>query len=190
MKFIFESIEDYLKPKSQEEIDNKLSEKNKKGVNDIFVKSAIQNNIYGVQKLFNKTTKYAKEWALCTACSNKDALSVVKFLIENNVDINCRNDYSLRISCFFGCDEIVNFLLENGANPNTNNNYKKSLTYFKHIDYFNRESTYAIRDAVKGLIDYHPYMQNLTSTKQKTNIVKSLLNYGFKKLNLEKKITK
>lgn len=62
-------------------------------------------------------------------------LELVKYLHENGVDIACKDNYAIKISCEKGYLEQVKYLHENGVDITTNNNYPIILATLKeHFD--------------------------------------------------------
>ena len=63
---------------------------------------------------------HANEEALRNSAYNGH-LEVVKYLIENGVDIHARNDYALRLASYNGHIEMVKYLVEKGADIHASN---------------------------------------------------------------------
>lgn len=82
----------------------------------------------------NKDTIYALSWA-----SYYGNLNVVKYLVENGVDLRAENDYSVRAASQNGRLKVVKYLVENGADFRAENDYSvraaNRLGYIGVVDY-------------------------------------------------------
>lgn len=145
---INESIKDFLKPKSNEEIEKSI----KKIVDDhinrwgnidynFFIDSCehglINSVLYCLQNdPTNKINQSVINWGLSRA-SYSGHLDIVKYLIEEkDADIHYRNDTAFRNACEGGYVEMVKYLIDKGTNIYVNNSeyLKWRLKGFRYPD--------------------------------------------------------
>jgi ankyrin repeat protein len=118
-KYIYEALEDILKPKSEEEI---LSHLGGLSPENLLIMSSKIGFLPGVKlALKNGANVHAKnDYALRWASGNghKD---VVELLLKNGVNVHADNDDALRWASANGHKDVVELLLKNGADVHANN---------------------------------------------------------------------
>jgi len=162
-KFICESVEEILKPKTEEEIKriiDRVSEYPQTLFNSLYQLDDKMFN-YALNRfkeiedifLFNNITKFDDEKKLLSLikkirkndktvdlifgyCARKGFFSIIKYLIDF-VDVNYENDYALRWSAYYGHYEIVKLLLKHGANVSSITEKDLQKIKNKHIEIYN-----------------------------------------------------
>ncbi len=118
-----ESVRDLMKPKSKEEILNKLGDL---PPNELLNKSININYLYGVKLALKKGVNPSREdnYAIRSA-SYHGYTEIVKLLLQDErVDPSAHNNYAIRLASNNGHTEVVKLLLQNKrVDPSAHNNY-------------------------------------------------------------------
>jgi len=146
------NVSDFLKPKSDEEIDNSLLQLNQGQKNTELIIASVKGNIDIVKILIKNgadinAASPTKETALMYAAmrGNKD---VVEILIKNGADINIKDTHGNTALIYAARnitrnnDDIVELLIKSGADvPDFNKvqkNWKKSTKYIELNNLFKK----------------------------------------------------
>ena len=114
-KFVYETIGDILKGKSEEEIMSSIENTNL-DPNELLLKSAKVEFLAGIKKALKigADVHFGNDLALRYASSDGH-LATVEFLLKNGADIHSYNDLSLQWASQKGHLATAEFLLKNGA---------------------------------------------------------------------------
>ena len=99
-----ESLKDYLKPKSEEEINKSIEIVNK-----------------------NVKEKDLPMANMITGCEN-GLISLVQNAIDNGVDIHFKDEIFLQMACYNNHIDIVKLLLDLGADPDVSDGYPYQIS--------------------------------------------------------------
>lgn len=131
-----ESIKDYLKPKSEEDILTSMQKLNPK---QLLIKSAKYGILKGVKMAIERGAN-ANDGRPIGSASLNGYFDIVKYLVENGANIHYDFEYSLACASHNGHLDIVKYLVEHGADINCNNTYalvwassKKHLNVVKYL---------------------------------------------------------
>ena len=113
-KFVYEAIEDILKPKSDEEI---LSLMGDLSPNELLLKSTEEKFLGGVKRALEMgaNINFDNDWPLRLASQN-GYIDIVELLLKNGANIHAEGDYSLAWASACGYYDVVELLLIHGAN--------------------------------------------------------------------------
>jgi len=120
-KFIYETMDDILKGKSEKEIMSSLENTNLKPDN-LLIKSSKIGFLPGVKKALEMgaDVHFGNDLALRRA-SEKDHSDIVELLIKNGADVHVYYDWVLRYASSYGYIDVIKVLLKNGADVRANN---------------------------------------------------------------------
>ena len=126
-KFVYEQIENILRPKSEEKI---LSHLGNLTPNDLLIKSSKIGFLPGMKLALEKgayvhaRNDYALQ--LTSAKSHKDA---VELLLKNGANVHADDDLALQVASEKGHKDVVELLLKNGANVHADNYTSENSPY-------------------------------------------------------------
>jgi ankyrin repeat protein len=103
-KYIYEALEDILRPKSEEEI---LSHLKKLSPNILLIKSSRTGFLPGVKLALERGANHidALRWA-----SNNGHKDVVELLLNNRANIHDEVAYAIELASFYGHKDVVKLL--------------------------------------------------------------------------------
>jgi hypothetical protein len=119
-KFIYEAMEDILRPKSEEEILSQLGDLNS---DELLIKSLSIGFLPGVKlALKNGANIHAYHDEALRWASRNGHKDVVELLLKAGVDVHADDDLALRWALLSGHKDVVELLLKNGANVHADEN--------------------------------------------------------------------
>ena len=120
-RFIYEAIENILRPKSKEEI---FSAMNDIHPNELLIKSSVIGFLPGVKLALERGADiHADEDYALQYASQNGHKDVVELLLKNGADVHVNDDFALLLASYYNHKDVVELLLKNGADVHADDDH-------------------------------------------------------------------